>query len=117
MHGKSHDTESFLSSDLVKVDAHEIQPDEYEEVPELSDEAFERGRWLIAGTEVSSEEGKAAFRKALKRGRPKESAPKISTTIRLDADILAAFKATGRGWQTRLNKVLREWMKEHPVTF
>ncbi|MBC7857974.1 MAG: BrnA antitoxin family protein [Burkholderiaceae bacterium] len=36
---------------------------------------------------------------------------KISTTIRFDADVLAAFKATGDGWQTRMNDVLKEWLR------
>jgi uncharacterized protein (DUF4415 family) len=40
---------------------------------------------------------------------------KIATTIRFDEDVLTAFKATGRGWQTRINNALREWLKEHPA--
>ena len=32
---------------------------------------------------------------------------KVSTTIRIDVDVLAAFKAQGAGWQTRINDVLR----------
>jgi len=36
---------------------------------------------------------------------------KVPTTIRFDADILAALKATGKGWQTRVNDVMREWVK------
>jgi len=43
-----------------------------------------------------------------KRGRPPLDAPKVSTTIRLDADVMTAFKAMGKGWQTRINAVLRE---------
>ncbi|MBF0354814.1 MAG: BrnA antitoxin family protein [Alphaproteobacteria bacterium] len=42
------------------------------------------------------------------RGRPKSETPKIATSIRLDADLLAHFKATGTGWQTRINQVLRK---------
>ncbi len=41
-------------------------------------------------------------------GRPKLASPKISTTIRLDADVLAAFKAQGSGWQSRINAALRK---------
>jgi len=104
-----------LGSDLAKVDAHVIQLDEYDEIPELTDEDFERAKWYIGNEEVSSEEGKAAFRKAFKRGRPKSERTKIATTIRFDEDVLAAFKATGRGWQTRMNDALREWLKEHPA--
>ncbi|MFM9890039.1 MAG: BrnA antitoxin family protein [Rickettsiales bacterium] len=44
---------------------------------------------------------------ALKRGRPALESPKVQTTIRLDADVLKALKAGGRGWQTRLNDLLR----------
>lgn len=104
-----------LGSDLAKVDAHAIQSDEYDEIPELTDEDFERGKWYIGGSEVSPEEGKAAFREGLKRGRPKSERTKIATTIRFDEDVLVAFKATGRGWQTRMNDALREWLKEHPA--
>lgn len=41
------------------------------------------------------------------RGRPKELVTKVSTTIRLDPDVLAAFKAEGPGWQSRINDALR----------
>lgn len=50
---------------------------------------------------------------ARKRGRPagsvKES-PKVATTIRLDAEVLAALKESGPGWQTRVNDVLRDFV-------
>ena len=36
-------------------------------------------------------------------------APKVHTGIRLDADVLAWFKTQGRGWQTRINAVLRSY--------
>ena len=48
-----------------------------------------------------------------RRGRGPQKAPtKVSTTIRLDADILAWFKAQGSGYQTRINKALRHVMEE-----
>ncbi len=51
---------------------------------------------------------------ALQRGRGPQQAPtKVSTTIRLDADILAWFKAQGSGYQTRINNALRYVMEEH----
>ncbi len=44
--------------------------------------------------------------------RGAQKAPlKQPTTIRFDADVLAALKATGRGWQTRVNDAMREWVK------
>lgn len=42
------------------------------------------------------------------RGRPRSSSPKVSTTIRLDAEVLARFKEGGPGWQTRINEALRK---------
>lgn len=41
------------------------------------------------------------------RGRPRATVTKISTTLRLDPDILAAYRATGPGWQGRINADLR----------
>lgn len=50
------------------------------------------------------------------RGRGKQkSATKVSTSVRFDADVLEAFKASGKGWQTRMNDALREWLREHPA--
>jgi uncharacterized protein (DUF4415 family) len=42
------------------------------------------------------------------RGRPKATVTKVSTTIRLDPEILAAYRATGPGWQGRINDALRK---------
>lgn len=47
---------------------------------------------------------------ARKRGRPAgttKADAKVHTTLRIDSDVLAAFKATGAGWQTRINDALR----------
>ena len=49
------------------------------------------------------------------RGRPPSTTPiKQMTTIRLDAEVLKAFKAQGPGWQTRINEVLRLYLQNHP---
>jgi uncharacterized protein (DUF4415 family) len=44
---------------------------------------------------------------ARRRGRPRLDAPKEAVKIRLDADVLAALRASGEGWQTRINDALR----------
>ena len=49
------------------------------------------------------------------RGRPKADDNKVFTAIRLDADLLETFKATGKGWQTRMNAALRQFVTEHPL--
>ena len=48
-------------------------------------------------------------------GRPAGSGSKEQVAIRLDRDILEAFRASGAGWQTRMNAVLREWVNTHPT--
>ena len=48
------------------------------------------------------------------RVRGSQKAPRKSpVSIRLDEAIIAAFRATGRGWQSRVNEALNDWLKEH----
>ncbi|MCX7084760.1 MAG: BrnA antitoxin family protein [Methylococcales bacterium] len=51
--------------------------------------------------------------KPYKGGRPKAEVTKERITIRLSPDVLEAFKSTGKGWQTRIDGVLKEWLNEH----
>ena len=60
---------------------------------------------------ILSQEKAAALMK--QRGRPRGTSNKAATSIRLDVDVLDAFKATGEGWQTRMNDALRDWAKDH----
>ena len=54
------------------------------------------------------------FAKAsVRRGRPPLAKPKVSTTIRLSQDVIDHFKAAGRGWQTRIDNALRDWIRTH----
>ncbi|SFJ53326.1 Uncharacterized conserved protein, DUF4415 family [Phyllobacterium sp. CL33Tsu] len=46
-------------------------------------------------------------REIARRGRPKAELTKMPVTIRLDADVIAKFKATGKGWQSKINDVLK----------
>ncbi len=53
----------------------------------------------------------------LKRGRGLQKTPtKVLTTVRLDADVIAFFKAQGRGYQTRINDELRKVVKKNQAT-
>ena len=81
-----------IRSDLKKVDAHVIKPVEYDDAPELTDAE-------VAGATVS-----IGIRQ---RGRPKSETRKEAISLRVDADVLDAFKSTGEGWQTRMNGILR----------
>lgn len=51
----------------------------------------------------------------VKIGRPKAQVIKERITIRLSPEVLSAFKASGKGWQSRIDSVLKEWLKEHAV--
>jgi uncharacterized protein (DUF4415 family) len=40
---------------------------------------------------------------------------KEQVAIRYSPEVLAAFRATGAGWQTRMNEALKDWLKTHPL--
>ena len=88
------------ATDLAKVDAHEVSAEEYDEIPELTDEMMARA---VPG------DGLELLKRG--RGRPKSEAPKRQVTLRLDGDVIAAMRASGPGWQARANAVLRERFK------
>jgi uncharacterized protein (DUF4415 family) len=73
----------FLQSDVLRVDAHLIQPEEYDDLPEM-DEA------MLARAQVK------------RGGRPVAANPRKLLSIRLPADVIERWKATGPGWQTRM---------------
>jgi len=76
-----------LGSDLARVANHVIQPEEYEELPELTDEMLARGR-------------------VNKGGRPRSPNPKRLISIRLTEDVIERWRASGPGWQTRMAEKL-----------
>ena len=98
--------------DLTKIDRHVITPEEYDESPELTGDEIDHPNttWWIGKERVSPAQGKAAFRELLNRSleltRQEESA-----SLQLDADVLAAFQATGADWRQRANEVLRAWVR------
>ena len=57
-------------------------------------------------------EALAAKRKPGQRG-PGKKPPKEVINIRLSSEVLSAFRATGNGWQTRLDGALQDWLKRH----
>ena len=74
------------------------------EVPELADDDLKRMR---PASEVVPEVVEA-FKRS--RGRPPKENPKVSTTLRLDPEVLDYFREEGKGWQTRINEALREYV-------
>lgn len=80
----------------------------------LSDEQLRKMR--PAREVLSNVLGKERADAVLKRrGRPAmpESQRKVSLNMRADRDVVEAFKATGDGWQTRMNEALREYAQSH----
>lgn len=61
---------------------------------------------------LTNEEWKKA-RKLARVGRPPLAVTKERITIRLSRDVVERFRATGSGWQTRMDDALREWIKAH----
>ncbi|EIZ5131375.1 BrnA antitoxin family protein [Salmonella enterica] len=48
-----------------------------------------------------------------RKGRPVTDCPKVSVNIRYSPEVLDAFRATGSGWQTRMNAALKDWLRKH----
>ena len=89
-----------------------IDPDD---APDLGDADLGQAVWSVAGKEVPPKVGMAAMRRAV-RGRPAGSTKpetKRAVTVRYSPDVLAAFKATGAGWQARMDAALKDWLKTH----
>lgn len=87
MTAKKRASRRSLGSDLKKVDAHIIKPHEYRDAPELTDEMLAR----------------AVVKRA---GRPIAADPRLLVSVRLPASVIARWKATGPGWQTRMARTI-----------
>ncbi|MBI5659668.1 MAG: BrnA antitoxin family protein [Nitrosomonadales bacterium] len=72
-----------LKSDMARVDAHTLKKEEYDDLPELTEEMLARA-------------------KVNKGGRPLSPNPRKLISLRLPADVIERWKATGAGWQTRM---------------
>jgi uncharacterized protein (DUF4415 family) len=47
------------------------------------------------------------------RGRPKSESKKLLVSVRYSPEVVAYFKSTGEGWQSRMDSVLREYVARH----
>jgi uncharacterized protein (DUF4415 family) len=83
MNARKHASRRALKSDLARVDAHSVKPDEYKDLPELTEEMLARA-------------------KVRKGGRPLSLNPRRLISLRLPADVIERWRATGPGWQTRM---------------
>ncbi|MEX1166363.1 MAG: BrnA antitoxin family protein [Hydrogenophaga sp.] len=53
----------------------------------------------------------AKVKPLVRRGRPLGSGTKTQVTLRLDVEVVEKFRASGEGWQTRINEVLKSWVR------
>ena len=92
---------------LKRVEDAASMPDD--ENPEWTLERVRRARPAL---EVIAEMLGPEVAESLRRGRPAKVDKKVNQTLRLDPDVLAAFRQSGKGWQARINEVLRAHMPE-----
>ncbi len=87
MNANKNASRHSLKSDMDRVDAHTLKKAEYEDLPELTEEMLTRA-------------------KVNKGGRPLSANPRKLISLRLPADVIERWKATGAGWQTRMAEQL-----------
>jgi len=80
------------------------------DVPELTDEELARMRPAAEVLPEVVAAHKAGQLKLPRRGRPRKANPKVQVSIRFSQEVVAYFKATGKGWQTRMDEALKEWI-------
>jgi uncharacterized protein (DUF4415 family) len=120
-----HKTDRLLQGERSELDRRRAEAREW--ARRLPDPTEDEDAAIVAGalsdpdTPPSTEEQLAAMRPAHEvhpelvaqhlrrgRGRPKIERPKVKHSIRIDADVLDHFRATGPGWQSRINEALRK---------
>jgi uncharacterized protein (DUF4415 family) len=89
MNANKNASRPTLKSDLARSDAHVPQAAEFDELPELTDDMLVRA-------------------KVKKGGRPCSANPRKLISLRLPEDVIARWKATGAGWQTRMAERLSQ---------
>lgn len=74
-----------------------------DDLPEWTEEQFARAEFAIGRQIIRPAQGTLT-----KLGRPASENPKKQVTLRLDPDVIEKFRATGKGWQSRINAELRK---------
>ena len=72
-------------------------------------------------TKVADWEGAELKQGGVEVGRARTRGPNVQplkeqVAVRYSPDVLAAFRATGAGWQTHMNDALRDWLRTHTLT-
>ena len=74
-----------------------------DDLPEWTDDQFARARIAVGDKVIRKADGTLT-----RPGRPALANPKRQVTLRLDPDVLEKVRATGKGWQSRINAELRK---------
>ena len=67
----------------------------------------------LAGFRPADEVLPPALKRRLGVRGPQKAPTKERITIRLSPDVVEAFRATGDGWQTRVDSALKDWLRSH----
>jgi len=81
--------------------------------PELDDAFFATAKPASEFFNAETYAGLVALKRRPGERGPQKAAPKVSTTIRLSPEVSEAFRATGSGWQTRIDAALKDWLRTH----
>lgn len=74
-----------------------------DDAPEWTDERFDRAQFSKGGEVLRKASGTWT-----QPGRPRLANPKQQITLRLDPEVVEKFRASGKGWQSRINQELRK---------
>jgi uncharacterized protein (DUF4415 family) len=96
-----------MKSDVMAAKP-KFDPELHDENPEWTERDFDKAK---PAPEVLPLEVIAQFKN--KGGRPHAANPKEAVKLRIDADVLAKFRESGPGWQTRINGILRAAVSIH----
>lgn len=83
-----------LGSDLGKVDRHQLTQSDYDELPELTEDMLSKA-------------------KVHRGGRPRSASSKVLLSVRYSREVVDFFRATGDGWQSRMDGALKEYVARH----
>jgi uncharacterized protein (DUF4415 family) len=83
-----------LGSDLTKVDGHQLTQSDHDELPELTEDMLAKAR-------------------VHRGGRPRSASSKVLLLVRYSREVVDFFRATGDGWQSRMDSALKEYIARH----
>lgn len=89
-----------MTASKSDIDDNWVDPDD---APEWTDEHFRHAQFSVGGKVLREAKGSWTS-----PGRPQSANPKKQVTLRLDPDVVEKFRATGKGWQSRINAELRK---------